>query len=136
MRHKESEDGMMRIETNTINARKKKEFHMLGPGGYKKAIPKWDREEQDLVLRGIVPPTLDWPKRAKHYYFAYGGKLNPEDGSLLPGDQIRETTAHLVELIRLAAEGSFVPDQENDELTMAIGTKEHPGRCRGKGVAP
>jgi hypothetical protein len=43
---------------------------MLGPGGYKKAIPKWDREEQELVARGIIPATLDWAERAKHYYFA------------------------------------------------------------------
>ena len=88
------------------------------------------------MAKGIAPATLDWPERAKHYYFAHGGKLNPEDGTLLPGDQLRETAARLVELIRHTAEGSFVPDRENDELTMALGTKEHGGRCRGKGVIP
>jgi hypothetical protein len=46
------------IETNTINAHMKKEFHMLGPRGYKKAIPKWDREEQELIAKGIIPTTL------------------------------------------------------------------------------
>ena len=25
----------------------------------------------------------------------------------------------------------FVPDKENDELTMALGNPEHPGRTRG-----
>ena len=29
-----------------------------------------------------------------------------------------------------------MPDRERDELTMALGNHEHPGRCRGKGVIP
>ena len=28
-------------------------------------------------------------------------------------------------------QGTFVPDRENDELTMALGNPEHPGRTRG-----
>ena len=96
MQHKESTEAKKLTETNTANARKKKEFHKLGPGGYKKAIPKWDRNEQDIMATGIIPATLDWPERAKYYYFAHGGKLNPEDGTLLPGDQLRETAARLV----------------------------------------
>lgn len=136
VQYKQSADATKKIETNTINASKKKEFHHLGPGGCKKAIPKWERMEEDIMASGIVPATLDWPERAKHYYFAHGGKLNPDDGTLVPGDQIRETAARLVELIKATAEGTFVPDRENDELTMAQGTKQHPGHCRGKGVIP
>ena len=34
--------------------------------------------------------------------------------------------------IDAAQEGTFVPDRENDELTMALGNPEHPGRTRGK----
>ena len=30
-----------------------------------------------------------------------------------------------------ARQGMFVPDRENDELTMALGNPEHPGRTRG-----
>src|SRR5204863_5554172 len=30
-------------------------------------------------------------------------------------------------------QGSFVPDRENDVLTKALETKEHPGRARGFG---
>jgi hypothetical protein len=33
-------------------------------------------------------------------------------------------------------EGTFVPDRERDELSVAIGTKEHGGRCSGKGAVP
>ena len=62
VQYKESADAVKKIETNTINARKKKEFHTLGLGGYKKAIPKWDRMEQDIMASGIIPGTLDWPE--------------------------------------------------------------------------
>ena len=33
--------------------------------------------------------------------------------------------------IDAAQEGTFVPDRENDELTMALGNPEHPGRTQG-----
>ena len=62
------------------------------------------------MAKGIISATLDWPERAKHYYFAHGGKLNLEDGTLVPGNQIRETAARLVEFIRIAVEGTFAPD--------------------------
>jgi hypothetical protein len=37
---------------------------------------------------GIVPSTLDWHERARNYYYAHDGMLNPEDGTLVPDDQI------------------------------------------------
>ena len=33
--------------------------------------------------------------------------------------------------IEAAQQGTFLPDRENDELTMALGNPEHPGRTRG-----
>ena len=33
--------------------------------------------------------------------------------------------------IDAAQQGTFVPDRENDELTVALGNPEHPGRTRG-----
>jgi hypothetical protein len=43
------------------NTSKKKHFHHLGQGGYKAAIPKWQKMEEDLIARGIVPATFNWP---------------------------------------------------------------------------
>ena len=62
VQYKQSEDAAKLIATNTANARKRKEFHHLGPRGYKMAMPKWDRMEQELMARGIVPATQDWPE--------------------------------------------------------------------------
>jgi hypothetical protein len=55
---------------------------------------------------------------------------------LVPGDQIREMEARLVDLIRMTTEGTFEPDREKDELSATIGTREHGGRYRGKGAVP
>ena len=37
----------------------------------------------------------------------------------------------LQQYIEAAQQGTFFPDRENDELTMALGNPEHPGRTRG-----
>jgi hypothetical protein len=92
--------------------------------------------EHDCIARGLILATIDWPERARTYYFAHGGTINPEDGTLVPSDQIREIVARLIELIRMTAEKTFVHDRKRDELSAAIGTKEQGGCCRGKGAAP
>ena len=46
--------------------------HHLGAEGYKKAIKKWQKMEQDLMDRGIRPTTWDWPDRSKWWLFANG----------------------------------------------------------------
>jgi hypothetical protein len=40
-------------EKNEKNADKKKYHHKLGPGGYETAIPKWDKQEQEMLAKGI-----------------------------------------------------------------------------------
>ena len=32
--------------------------------------------------------------------------------------------------------GTFIPDREDDVLSWALGTKEHPSRARGVGLVP
>ena len=34
------------------------------------------------------------------------------------------------------ANGTFVPDREDEVLSQALGTKEHPSRARGVGMVP
>jgi hypothetical protein len=41
---------------NKANAEKKEHHHVLGPGGYKCAVPKWEAMENELRNKGI---TLD-----------------------------------------------------------------------------
>jgi hypothetical protein len=56
--------------------------HRLGRGGYAVAIPKWRKMEQDLIAKGIISAVFHWPERSKNWYYAHGGRLNRDDGTL------------------------------------------------------
>ena len=74
---------------------KKKNFHRLGPGGYKVAIPKWEKMENDLIAKGIVPQTLSWPKRARYYFYVHGGTLDTDTRMFVTSDVLREAAQRL-----------------------------------------
>jgi hypothetical protein len=58
------------IETNTINASKKREFHKLGSGSYKVAMPKWDKMEYDCIARGLL--TVNFRQPSHEFTFGVG----------------------------------------------------------------
>ena len=62
MQYKLSEDSEKRTSQAKENTSKKKHFHHLGQGGYSSAIPKWKKMEDDLIARGIVMATFNWPQ--------------------------------------------------------------------------
>jgi hypothetical protein len=117
------------------SASKKGEYnHRLGRGGYAAAIPKWRKMEQDLIAKGIISEVFHWPERSKNWYYVHGGRLNPDDGTLEFPPTLREKAFELMNKIEYVKAGRLKVDKEMDELTMALGNPEHPGRCRGYGV--
>ena len=103
-----------------------------GSGGYLKARPKWAKAENDLLDKGIEPQTMNWPDRCRTWFFGAGGKLDPVSGRCVWTDeQMRIPVKRLQHYIDAAQQGTFIPDRENDELTMVLGNPEHPGRTRG-----
>ena len=53
--------------------------------------------------------------------------MDPETGKYIWTDeQLRIPVRKLREYIEKAQEGTFIPDREKDELTMALGNPEHP----------
>ena len=56
--YKSSELGLQKVQKAKDNASKKVNHHTLGKGGYKLAIPKWEKMEQDLLDRGIQPVNM------------------------------------------------------------------------------
>ena len=46
-------------------------------------------------------------------------------------EQLKIPIKRLRHYIDAAQQGTFVPDREKDELTMALGNPEHPGWTRG-----
>jgi hypothetical protein len=80
-----SEEGQQQARRNQENARHKTYPHTMGLGGYPTAIPKWKKAKQELIDRGLMPESLDWPERAKHWFFAHGGRLDLETGKVMYG---------------------------------------------------
>jgi hypothetical protein len=114
--YKLSKEAHELSEKNKVNAAAKKYNHRLGPGGYKKAIQKWQKMEQDLMDRVIQPVIRDWPERSKQWLFSNGVTLNQEDGSLVVPPIMEEVARNSVVAIEEAKEGTFQPHRENDEL--------------------
>uniref|UniRef100_UPI001E44517B hypothetical protein n=1 Tax=Aeromonas jandaei TaxID=650 RepID=UPI001E44517B len=52
VQYKRSQESEARINVNKQNAAQKKYHHHLGSGGYKTALPKWERQEQEMFARG------------------------------------------------------------------------------------
>ena len=64
--------------------------------------------------------------------------LDPDTGLIVPKGKWKKRIARVVKKLEDAIEkvkkGEFVPDREDDELTLALGNPEHWERCRGRGA--
>src|SRR4051812_32968961 len=100
----------------------------LGSGGYKTAIPKWRVFEDKLMDAGITPQTWDWHDRSKLWLFAHGAGLDPKTGKIVAQgkwkDKIEAIMKKLIDAIEKVRKGEYIPDRENDELTLALGNPE------------
>jgi hypothetical protein len=133
--YKKSETFAQKSAQAKNSASKKGEYnHRLGRGGYEAAIPKRWKMEQDLIAKGIISAVFHWPERSKNWYYAHGGRLNSDDGTLEFPPTLQEKPLELMNKIEDVKAGRLKVDREMDELTMALGNLEHPGRCRGYGV--
>jgi hypothetical protein len=134
---KKSETFAQKSAQAKNSASKKGEYnHRLDRGGYAAAIPKWRKMEQDLIAKGIISGVFHWPERSKNWYYAHGGRLNPDDGTLEFPPTLREKALELMNKIEYVKAGRLKVEREMDELTMALENPEHPGCCRGYGVVP
>jgi hypothetical protein len=52
-------EGETRVRKNQQNARQKQYHHHLGLGGYRSAIPKWERMEWEILAKGIEPESIN-----------------------------------------------------------------------------
>ena len=132
--YRSSSDYKSRSAINVENAKKKQYFHKLGSGGYKSAIPKWKAYEAQLLENGVMPRTYDWPERSKFWLYAHGAGLDPKIGRIVAKGKwklkIEKIAKELEDAVDKVRKGVYIPDRENDELTLALGNPEHVGRVR------
>ena len=92
----------------------------------------WDKAGNDLIAKGVEPESLNWPDCCQTWFFGVGRTLDPVSGKCRWTDeQLKIPVTKLRHYIDAAQQGTFVLDREKDELTMALGNPEHPGRTRG-----
>jgi hypothetical protein len=80
--------------------------------------------------------VVDWPERVKNWYYAHGGTINSEDGTLDFPPSLREAALEILKIIEDVRADRVKVDREINELTMALTNLEHPGCCRSFGVVP
>jgi hypothetical protein len=134
--YKKSEDFANASARGKKSRGKKEHDHHLGRGGYVFAIPKWWMMEEDLLAQGTIPAVVDWPERVKNWYYAHGGTINSEDGTLDYPPSLREVALEILKISEDASVGRVMIDREIDDLTMALMNPEHPRCCRGYRVVP
>ena len=57
--------------------------------------------EVDILAKGITPESLNWPKRAKNWFFAHGGRLDLETRKLVHGLNSKEQDKDFLMLYKL-----------------------------------
>jgi hypothetical protein len=72
----------------------------------------------------------------KNWYYAHGGTINSEDGTLDYPPSLREYAPEILKTIEDVIGGRVKVDREMDELTMALKNPKHLGHCRVYGVIP
>jgi hypothetical protein len=112
---------------NKANAEKETYRHVLGPGGYRNAVPKWEAMEAELRPKGITLGTEGWPGRAKHWWYGHGGSLDPPTGECVHRKKTFTPTIALINAMDDAGAGLIRVDRENDEPTHTLGNHEQTG---------
>jgi hypothetical protein len=86
----------------------------MGSGGYPTAIPKWKKARQELIDRGLVSESLDWPERAKHWFFTHKGRLDIETGKVVYRERIQAVAERFHQARFVAQSGEWQPNRDKD----------------------
>ena len=137
VKYKKSEDATEKLARAKKNAAEKKYHHKLGTGGYATAMPKWDKIEEALLAKGIIPEPIrdEWEQRARNFFLAHGSEYDNETGDLVCNEGIRVPRETWLKVVKEIKEGKtkFRADREKDLLTKVLGNPEKGGRTRGFG---
>jgi hypothetical protein len=111
-----------------LNA-KNKFRHKLGPGGYKAAMPKWAKKEQELRDAGIPDPLEGCTMHIRNWI--QGCSRTDDSGRFITSSS--EVTSMVEKAKTLTAKektGEFKSQWERDQLSAALENEEHRSRTR------
>ena len=133
VKKKSTDEAKLLSKQRSELAKKNVHPHTMGSSGYAASIPKWEKELEDAIIAGKQIPYANLDDRSKNWML--GRRSTSSSCVELSFNKLEtvEVVNKLEEIHTQVTQGSFVPDRENDVLTKALGTKEHPGRTRGFG---
>jgi len=123
---KKSEEALAISKVNTLNSHRNDNPHRTGSRGYVKKVPEWEKKLQELVQKGVTPQTIGWDALSLRYLLARKMTYNNDDSLSFPNDAVQQLAERVQTLQAQVANGTFVPDREDDVLSQALGMKEHP----------
>jgi hypothetical protein len=87
--------------------------------------PKWDKQEQEMLAKGIQPEPLcdEWELRARNWFLAHGGSYDEQAEDFLCSDGLRIPRENWKKIVKEIKEGKrkFYPDRKKDLLTLVLG---------------
>jgi hypothetical protein len=108
---------------------KNKFRHKLEPGGYKVAMPKWAKKEQELHDAGISDPLEGCTMHTRNRI--WGHSRIDDSGRLITSKS--EVTSVVEKAKTLTAKwktSEFKSQRERDQLNVALKNEEHHGRTQ------
>nr|AAM18174.1 Unknown protein [Oryza sativa Japonica Group]AAP52769.1 transposon protein, putative, CACTA, En/Spm sub-class [Oryza sativa Japonica Group] len=124
-------------EAHRVLQQRNEHPHRLGTAGYigKEAI--WAQEDAAAAAANVPAPFSDIPEQRARNWARARGKVNPDGSVTFENKSDAVVYQELLGLVAEQASQSEVESapkrREDDILTKALGTKEHPGRTRGIG---
>jgi hypothetical protein len=63
----------------------------MGSAGYAGAMPKWQKKEAELILKGVTPEPIreEWELRARNWFLGHGCEYDEVTGDIVESDGVR-----------------------------------------------
>ncbi|GJN19733.1 hypothetical protein PR202_gb07039 [Eleusine coracana subsp. coracana] len=134
--YKDSEEARKISEANKANAKKNLYPHRTGSCGYAGKVATFQEMEEKVIRMGNTPMTAKYTERSKRYLYGHGVYLTEEGNLAFKSDEVKGLVESIDKAHDESSSGTFQPSRDNDELSYALKSKEHPGRTRGYGNIP
>lgn len=93
-------------------------------------MDKWAKREANLEQSVVITQNHEWQDHSKCWFYAHGGSVS-NDGSLSYTYSTKDVIHKLIYVMDKTSKWDFVPNRENDELSLALNKLEHHSRTRG-----
>jgi hypothetical protein len=67
--------------------------------------------ESYILAKWIAPESINWPERAKKWFFAHGGRLDLETGKLVYGPKLQRAAERFAYALNTSATSVFNPTE-------------------------